>query len=292
MASAMLPVLESPFYRNLAGQPLRESGAGFQFAYRATSNSLIVTAYRGPDRTEASVKWVLGAGAQGETPLLEAGNATFESRVSFFTRLGQYGITVGEEGGASSNAASSLGRRLNSKDLAECVGCHSTEASPDLTSVLPGVQCEKCHPGANRHSHGQGMPVNPGKMPAATQVQFCGNCHRNRAPVDDTQLENFRFQPLRLMKSRCFLGGKLACTTCHIAHQDARRSNSAFYNTQCRSCHAAGTLHTDTRATGDCIGCHMPYVQLHPGLRFTDHFIRVVRAGDMPEGIVRTRGGG
>jgi hypothetical protein len=120
-------------------------------------------------------------------------------------------------------------------------------------------------------------------------VRFCGDCHRTKPPVDDRQLENLRFQPLRLMKSRCFAGGKLACTTCHPAHQDARRNAAAFYNEKCITCHNVPAPHTDERAQGDCIGCHMPYVQLHPALKFTDHFIRVVKTGDLPASTLLRR---
>jgi hypothetical protein len=36
----------------------------------------------------------------------------------------------------------------------------------------------------------------------------------------------------------------------------------------------------------------MPYVQLHPALRFTDHYIRIVKTGDYPESLFRQRGTG
>ena len=137
---------------------------------------------------------------------------------------------------------------------------------------------------------GHGKPLNPGKLAPAAQVEFCGQCHRNKPPVDDFELENVRFQPLRLAKSRCYASGKLACTSCHPAHQDARRNAAPFYNEKCATCHHAP--HMDERANGDCIGCHMPYVQLHPALKFTDHFIRVVKNGDLPSSILRQRPAG
>jgi hypothetical protein len=30
-------------------------------------------------------------------------------------------------------------------------------------------------------------------------------------------------------------------------------------------------------------------VQLHPALKFTDHFIRIVKSGDLPEELIRQR---
>lgn len=292
MAHAMSPVLSSGFYRNLPLQALRESGDGYAFTYQAVPNGLSVTATRGASQATGLIEWVLGAGAQGETPLVKETDGMRESRVSYFPQLHQYGVTVGQDAGASPNAEAALGLKQNKHDLQGCIGCHATAVTADFQPVVPGVQCQRCHLGADEHAQGNGkLPLNPGKLSAPDQVRFCGNCHRNKPPVDDTQLENLRFQPLRLMKSRCFTSGKLACTTCHVAHEDARRNDPAYYNAKCHACHDGGiAFHSDARRTGDCIGCHMPYVELHPALHFTDHFIRVVKAGDLPASVVKQRG--
>lgn len=275
MAHAMMPALESPFVQNLpAKHPLHESGQGYLFSYERLPNAVRVTAFRGLDSAEGVIEWVLGAGAQGQTPLVRTGAGVRESRVSYFPQLHQYGVTVGQDAGASPNAAAALGLKQSTHDLGTCLGCHATSVGRDLTPLVPGIQCERCHPGADRHAAGEGVPLNPGKLKPAAQVQFCGACHRVKPPVDDSALENIRFQPLRLMKSRCFASGKLACTTCHAAHQDARRSDPDYYNSRCRACHAASAIHPDVRAQGNCIGCHMPRVQMHPALAFTDHYIR------------------
>ena len=292
MAHAMLPALASAFAQNLPGAPLRESGDGFFFSYRPAANELMVTAFRGSERAEGGIQWVLGAGAQGQTPLVENGSGRRESRVSYFPQLHQYGVTIGQSAGSSATAEAALGRKQSPRDLQNCIGCHATAITRDLQPVVAGVQCQRCHVGADEHARGNGRPSNPGRMSAPEQVRFCGNCHRVQPPVDDTQLENVRFQPLRLMKSRCFAGGRLACTTCHPAHQDARRNAAEFYNEKCHACHDGQKLHADERRQGDCIGCHMPYVQLHPALKFTDHFIRIVKAGDLPASVFVQREGG
>ena len=293
MAHAMLPALDSAFARNLPDQPLRESSAGYAFEYQRTKEGIAIKAARGPDAADGLIEWVLGAGAQGQTPLVEARNGILESRVSYFPELNQYGITIGQDAGSSANALEALGRRQSSNDLQSCIGCHATAITRDLRPVIPGVQCQRCHPGADDHAQGAPRPpFNPGRLAPMEQVRFCGNCHRTKPPVGDAQLENLRFQPLRLMKSRCYAGGRLACTTCHPAHQDARRNDAAFYNQKCHACHDTQAAHVDQRQNADCIGCHMPYVQLHPALRFTDHFIRVVKTGDLPEAIVLSRPSG
>ncbi len=293
MAQAMVPALSSAFAENLPDGLLHESSDGYSFAYRRQANGIGVTALRGSGRASGLIEWVLGAGVQGQTPLVRTERGVLESRVSYFPQLHQYGITVGQEAGASANAEAALGVKQNARDVRNCMVCHSTGITSDLQPVAPGVQCQRCHEGADEHARGiRKLPSNPGRLSAPEQVRFCGNCHRVKPPVDDAQLENLRFQPLRLMKSRCFESGKLACTTCHPAHQDARRNDPDFYNEKCHACHDSQTFHTGERRGGDCIGCHMPYVQLHPALNFTDHFIRVVKVGDLPESIVRRRNPG
>jgi hypothetical protein len=275
MAHAMMPALESPFVHNLpSGPALHESGGGYLFSYERLAAGVRVTALRGLDSADGTIEWVLGAGAQGQTPLVRTGSGIRESRVSYFPQLHQYGITVGQEGGASPDAAAALGPLQSRNDVRTCLGCHATSITADLTPAIPGVQCERCHPGAEKHAAGEGRPLNPGKLKPTAQVQFCGACHRVKPPVDENALENIRFQPLRLMKSRCFASGRLACTTCHEAHQDARRADPGYYNAKCRNCHGETAIHADARGGGNCIGCHMPRVQLHPALAFTDHYIR------------------
>jgi Cytochrome c554 and c-prime len=293
MAHAMVPAPDSEFAKDLPDRPVRESGDGYMFTYHRVEKGIEVTTRRASDKAEGLIEWVLGAGAQGQTPLVRMSDSTLESRVSYFPQLHTYGITIGQDAGASTNAHFALGRKQTSDDLQSCIGCHATAITRNLQPVIPGVQCERCHLGADEHANGgRKPPLNPGKLDSQAQVRFCGNCHRVKAPVDDTQLENVRFQPLRLMKSRCFASGKLACTTCHVAHQDARRNDPDFYNQKCHACHDGRAFHADQRQKGDCIGCHMPYVQLHPALKFTDHFIRIVKVGDLPPSTIRQRAAG
>jgi hypothetical protein len=269
MARAMTPVLQSNFARNLPNEPLHESKNGYAFRFTRTAKGVEMIAARGSDQARGTIEWVLGAGAQGETPLVSAADGVLESRISFFPNLPQYGITIGQEAGASANAQAALGRPQTRAMLALCLGCHATAVTRDLEPVVPGVQCQRCHAGAEEHLRDPAKrPVNPGKLSARAQVEFCGTCHRFQLPEGESAPDKVRFQPYRLAKSRCFASGKLACTTCHEAHQDARRNDAAFYNQRCVTCHAA------PHRTGDCTGCHMPRVQLHPALAFTDHFIR------------------
>ena len=102
--------------------------------------------------------------------------------------------------------------------------------------------------------------------------------------------KNVRFQPYRLANSQCFLGDdkRIRCTACHDPHQDLVRDGAA-YDHACLACHgpkpanAAGLAMFKgcPVASKNCVTCHMPKVTI-PGAPtvFTDHQIRVVRAGD------------
>jgi Cytochrome c554 and c-prime len=280
-AFAMVPALESAFVKSLPARPLAESEDGYIFTYRGVEKHIVVKATRGSSTSEGLIEWVVGAGQQGQTPLVRSVEGIRESRVSYFPKLHRYGVTVGQAGGLSPGPEMALGLLETSSDAEKCISCHASGITRDLEPTIPGVQCWQCHPGALEHARGRSkLPVNPGKLSAENQVRLCGECHRVTPPGEDADLDNVRFQPLRLMKSRCFRTKALACTSCHPAHQDVRRDDQEYYNAKCRGCHSDQAIHADMRQKGNCIGCHMPQVQLHPALKFTDHFIRVVHAGE------------
>lgn len=191
MAHAMGPALSSAFSENLPAQGLRESGDGYMFVYRRLENATGVTAVRGESRADGLIEWVMGAGEQGQTPLVRTGQGVLESRVSYFPQLHQYGITIGQDAGASANAQAALGKKQSTRDLENCLTCHSTSLTPDLQPIVSGVQCQRCHAGADEHARGNSKPpINPGKLSAPEQVRFCGSCHRVKPPIDDAQLKN------------------------------------------------------------------------------------------------------
>jgi RNA polymerase sigma factor (sigma-70 family) len=140
--------------------------------------------------------------------------------------------------------------------------------------------------------------LNPAKLDPAASVDFCGACH---ATFWDVKLANeqgiaaLRSQPNRLQSSRCWGAGdaRLTCVACHDPHVPLVRE-AASYDTRCLSCHvqAAASSTTPARTTPDhpgracpvaresCVTCHMPKYDA-PGMHheFTDHWIRIVRAG-------------
>ncbi len=275
-ASALMAPANSVFIRRLPDNPLGEAANGYFFEYSQTPDGVTVIVERGSDRVTVPVAWVFGAGRRGQTPVLNYGGHFIEHRVSFYATTG-YGITIGQDRGVSASAAKALGLVESDADAQSCFNCHATGISQDLTRLTPGVQCIRCHAGAEEHAAGHGTPVNPGKLDYRAQVQLCGACHRLTPPAgDENEIANVRFQPLRLAQSACFAKGHIKCTTCHPAHIDAQRGSPGSYNPRCLDCHSNQTAHIAREKSGNCIGCHMPRVSPVPAFTFTDHFIRVV----------------
>jgi hypothetical protein len=266
-ANSLQSYAGSAFATHLSGRPLGESKDGFVFGYSGSQ----VTAARGENRMSANIAWIFGSGRQGQTPILQTWGHFIEHRVSYYVSTG-YGITIGQKNGASPNAETALGRTLSSEDAHACFACHAT-VDRGVTSITPGIACVRCHAGAEKHSLGQGLPVNPGKIDHKAQVFICGECHRLKPPSgNEDDIGNVRFQPLRLMKSACFRKSDIACTTCHAAHRDASHEG---YNQRCLGCHMNASTHTAKLNNTNCVECHMPKATPAPGLTFTDHYIRI-----------------
>ncbi len=274
-ASALMAPGTSMFVQYLPEKPLGEAANGYLFEYHQTTDGLTAVVHRGNDRVTAPILWIFGSGRQGQTPVVYFKGHFIEHRVSLYAATG-YGITIGQENGVSASAESALGWRQTNAEARTCFDCHATSVSPDLASLTPGVQCVRCHAGAEEHAKGRGTPVNPGKLDHLAQVQLCGECHRLKPPSgNENDIGNVRFQPLRLMQSACFLKSNIACTTCHPAHRNVRDAPDS-YNHQCLTCHANEAQHIARKYSSDCIRCHMPKTSPAPGLTFSDHFIRVV----------------
>ena len=275
-ASALMAPAESMFIRHLPDNPLGEAANGYFYEYSRTPDGITAIVQRGSDRVTAPLVWVFGAGRQGQTPVLHYNGHFIEHRVSLYIATG-YGITIGHDTGVSASATKALGLVQPDADARTCFNCHATSISQDLTRLTPGVQCVRCHAGAEEHAKGHGTPVNPGTLDHLAQVQLCGECHRLTAPSDDeNDIANVRFQPLRLMKSACFIKGDIKCTTCHPAHANAQRDAPDSYNHRCLGCHQKQGGHITREKSGNCISCHMPRVSPVPAFTFSDHFIRVV----------------
>jgi len=246
------------------------------------------------------IHWGFGAGAQ--TWVFERNGKFYESLVSYYPAENALGITTGDEHLTPQTLEQAMGRELTMTDTKLCFGCHSTGAIAGhrltLNSLHPGITCEHCHQGSLDHAEDAALadfstaPPRLRDMSAESISNFCGECHRSWETVVRNGwrgIGNVRFQPYRLANSRCFNGTdpRISCIACHNPHQDLVRDD-LFYDSKCLACHAPTAKPTSTGkakvcpvSTSKCVSCHMPKTTLPGGhLHFTDHQIRIVRAGE------------
>lgn len=290
-----------------ANPKLTFAANGYSYSIERKGDASIYTVSDGTNSLSLPIRYAFGVHMQ--TFVLEHENHFFESLVSYYPSIRGLAITMGDGRIQPHNLVEAMGRPTAMQETLRCFGCHSTGAVSGgelhLENMRPGLDCNVCHTEAAAHLQGfidgkpGPVPRKLGKMSAEETSNFCGNCHRSWDSVVRMRVWgelNVRFQPYRLANSKCFLGDdkRIACTSCHNPHHDLVR-DEASYDSKCLACHTSG-LHTQTRpaaqaaasvpktcpvATRDCVSCHMPKVEL-PGshAKFTDHDIRVVRAGE------------
>ncbi len=255
---------------------------------------------------EVNLEWAFGAGSQGITFVGKwPGQTYLEFSLSFYTRLGIFGLTPGHELTEPAATAQSLGIPFptysHGGEIIECFQCHSTgpvSVAPDdsIEPAEPGVRCEVCHGPGSEHRDaavgGTRVKVassieSPGKLSSVELDRFCGGCHRflarDRAQIDMTFAWNVRHQPPYLERSSCFRksGGRLSCLTCHCPHESTRHDDPEFYNAKCANCHASSVKRARVCTAvkqGDCIECHMPRVRPSEYMTFRSHWIGVYAA--------------
>jgi hypothetical protein len=255
------------------------------------------------------IRWNFGVGVQAW--IFERDGRFLESLVSYYPDSHGLELTVGDEHLKPQSLEEAVGRDLSQDDLKQCFGCHATNAVSNgrlaLDSLQPGVTCEHCHAGSNIHlldaigGSFASAPARLGNMSAEDVSNFCGQCHRTWETVVRNHWHgeaNVRFAPYRLANSKCFDGAdaRISCLACHDPHKNLITQASA-YDAKCLACHAAGTspsassslppggdasrAKTCPVAKAECVTCHMPKVKLpDENVTFTDHQIRVVRAGE------------
>jgi hypothetical protein len=281
------------------------------YLYRIPSDSLglRLVVSSGNQSITANISWIFGAGVHGQTYILESKGNFYESQVSSFATLHGMDLTPGHSQIEVGDLKNALGERLSMSTAKLCFGCHTTYSSTnskfDVSRATSGVRCEACHgPGADHVSAMKAGQIdealkailNPAHLNPVDLVDFCGACHRTGVDVVVSEGAygplNVRFQPYRLEKSRCWgMQGddRLTCIACHNPHKPLVQNESS-YDPRCLSCHSAQGKESHEpspspavcpKATANCTSCHMPKYDV-PGMhaKFTDHFIRVVRAGE------------
>jgi hypothetical protein len=256
----------------------------------------------GTDTLTLPIQWIFGQNSQ--TWVLEKDGHYYESTVSYFPRVNGLAITPGDQKITPHNLTEAMGRQLPIWETRTCFNCHGTGVTVgqklDPARVIPGLECEHCHTGAQQHmadaarDNFKTLPASLKKLDAEQVSDFCGQCHR----TFDTVLRNkwhgpafVRIQPYRLENSKCFIGSdpRISCIACHNPHQPLSH-DEAQYDAKCLACHTqtktastapVAAASTCPVARANCTSCHMPKVELPGGnAQFTDHFIRIVKPGE------------
>jgi hypothetical protein len=252
------------------------------------------------------IEYCFGQGMAGQTYIFRHNGMFYESRVSFYRSIGNLDITILHSRGVPASLEDSLGRPMSAEAAEGCFRCHSTPApggsSKLLESFVPGITCERCHgPGRNhiaaiKKGDLKNLQIfNPGKLDALDQTQgFCGACHLGfdqvTALADQGGINNIRFQAYRMFKSAGHLtsDSRMSCIACHDPHTKLEQA-PASYDDKCLACHLSEPKQAKTAARSapacpvsqhECVTCHMPRVDLpEMHFKFTDHWIRIVKAG-------------
>jgi hypothetical protein len=284
----------------------------YQYEIDTSGVRTTFTVSDGQQTQTAELFWAFGNGHLGQSYLWKKDDGTiWEARASYFEPLKGLDFTPTRAHGDPTTLDEAAGRRIQQPELGHCFGCHNTASNIrgklDPDGMTLGIQCEACHgPGASHVAAAQvasaagtpeearGTILNPAQLSPKDAVDFCGACHASFQDIEQQPgggIATARFQPFRLEQSKCWGkqgDARLTCTTCHDPHQQLVTDDAA-YDPKCRACHAVkGEKATATQpgkicpvATSKCASCHMVKVEVpdfHHG--FTDHRIRVVRAGE------------
>jgi hypothetical protein len=238
-----------------------------------------------------------------------------EHRISLFSDAGAdrtkvpggaLGLTPGQNTKSINEEVDHFGHIVSGKALMDCVRCHTTTAEirgGEVLNLIPNVGCESCHGPGSEHVRtmtGEGPILRTmksqnvrrlGKMfseqwSAMDEIRLCGTCHRMPDDVPNDRISPYhastvRFQPVGLLQSRCFLESEkgMSCSVCHDPHLPSSATKQSAYEDRCLSCHSVDQNRQGTNCpvspTKNCIGCHMPAIEIHPGVLFHDHWIRI-----------------
>ena len=282
-----------------AADPERENRLNYEIQGKE-----LVAVYQDKARSlRMPIQFALGSGVHATTFVNlvegEQGQPTvLEHRFSLFNHGKNLGLTPSHAGLEIRELIEGFGRIHQGKDATTCLACHSTTGTirgRDVDDLRPNVRCESCHgPGrdhaAARAANREDDSIRFGKRSAAPleEIQMCGKCHRlpemmsSPPSMNDPKLT--RFQPVGLLNSNCYRRSaeRLRCSTCHDPHQAVDHVPD-HYNSLCRNCHSVTADNQKICPKSPlekCVDCHMPSVEVHPGISFHDHWIRVRSSGE------------
>jgi hypothetical protein len=267
-------------------------------------SALYQVAYKNDKEIQASrFDVVIGSGRKAQTFLYWYDEKAYQLPISYFVPANNW---VNSPGYPPKQV------RFDRNVPIGCFECHSSniqvtsnEVAGDRiidnfnkTSIIFGIDCERCHGPAKNHA--QFHEKNPNEkasmfiskyasLSRQQKVDMCAVCHSGMqqtlkstfdfkpgdtllnnyftpsAPVRVDELDVHGNQAQLLAASACFIKSKsLTCNSCHNTHVTERK-NMALFSKRCMSCHSPATHNFCTMApkpgitiTNNCIDCHMP----------------------------------
>jgi hypothetical protein len=301
MALAMEPIHDS---KVLTQNPMLTLQLGpYSYEIKRDGKQSFYSVTDGKTTISVPIHYAVGQGRMGQTYVLERDGKFYESRMSFYNQTKGLDFTIGSPRGVPASLEEAFGRVLSNNEVVSCFSCHAQNSSAgqqlQLEKLAHGVRCESCHGPGGPHvaavragEPGYKSIFNPGRLGGDEQTQqFCASCHRGNEEFSLLQgmtINNVRFQPYRIFHSKCYSDDRnIRCTACHNPHEPLRE-DSAYYDSRCLACHALkgqplaqGSAPACPTATKDCVSCHMPKVEIKSAhFTFTDHYIRIVKAGE------------
>jgi len=260
------------------------------------------TAYLKGKKVKSQRIDIVFGGVKAETYLYWKGNKTYELPLSYFNNLHSWTNSPGY-----TDNQVNYGRLVGTR----CYECHSSyikelpfttqslhpEVTFDKSSLVMGIDCERCHgPGANHVNFHTDYPEQKkaryiatyASLTRAQRIDMCAVCHSGnkgrmlqstfdfvpgdtlakfKEPdflntfVDSAKLD---VQTQMLEASKCFIQSKMDCATCHNVHTN-QRNDLAMFTQRCLNCHnqAGHNFCKMAPALGaaiksKCLDCHMP----------------------------------
>jgi hypothetical protein len=240
---------------------------------------------------------VIGSGRKGQTYLYWKDDQLFQLPVSYSKRTDSWCNSPGYPVSMA---------RFDRVIPANCLECHGSFAKFDQannitffnkTSIVYGVNCERCHGPAARHVnfHLQNPQEKTGYFISTKKtftrqqsLDVCALCHGGvrqalKPPfsfVAGDKLTDFSVPTYNedsaalldvhgnqyglLMASKCFKQSEMNCASCHNVHKE-EINVPALYSSRCMNCHNEASHKTCTLPqttslglSNNCIDCHMP----------------------------------
>jgi hypothetical protein len=246
--------------------------------------------------TSAPFDVVIGSGRNGQTYLTWVDNQLFQLPISYYAPSKQWCNSPGFPNYFY------FGRVVP----ANCLECHTTKVDVlsyetseyNPSSVIYGITCERCHPGASKHTefhlaHPEEKKsqyvVSAANLSRQLRMDACALCHSGLRDaltypfsyrVGDSLEKYSQGHPVSqqadtldvhgnqyglLAASQCYIKSPdMDCSTCHDVHRNEYKSPKLF-SSKCMNCHNGNEHSECTMKTGknivksdNCIDCHMP----------------------------------